>query len=54
VEAFTPPWLLDGTPRPVFVSCPSAITFTNTFTVTFSGSVDKVSLMCPQSNTHGE
>ena len=53
VEAFTPPWLLDGTPRPVIVSYPAEMTYGETYTVTFTGTVDKLSIMTPQSNTHG-
>jgi hypothetical protein len=54
VEAFTPPWLLDGTPRPVITNSPTGdIKFGALFTISFTGSVDKVSIMTPQSSTHG-
>lgn len=53
-EAFTPPWLLDGTPRPVIVSVPTDfIPYNTQFAVKFTGSVSKVSILTPGSTTHG-
>ena len=54
IEAFTPPWLLDGTPRPVVTAVPAnVIPYGSSFTITCSGNVDEVSLMTPGSSTHG-
>jgi hypothetical protein len=53
VEAFTPPWLLDGTIRPVINSVPNVINYGETFTVDVTGTYDKVSLMAPGASTHG-
>jgi len=54
VEAFTPPWLLNGTPRPVILSVPNGpIAYAATFEVTFTGTVTGVSIMTPNSGTHG-
>jgi galactose oxidase len=52
---FTPPWLLnlDQIPRPIIKSHPSStIKYGSTFTVTYSGSVTRVSIMTPGSATH--
>ena len=56
-EAFTPPWLqpaaLARTPRPVIMEVPTGrITFNGVFTVTYRGTVTRVSIMAPGSATH--
>ena len=54
VEAFTPPWLLNGTPRPTIKSVPSgSISYGSTFQVTFEGKVTGVSMITPGASTHG-
>eukprot|EP00602_Paraphysomonas_sp_CaronLab_P001575 CAMPEP_0185030626 /NCGR_PEP_ID=MMETSP1103-20130426/17602_1 /TAXON_ID=36769 /ORGANISM="Paraphysomonas bandaiensis, Strain Caron Lab Isolate" /LENGTH=964 /DNA_ID=CAMNT_0027565827 /DNA_START=408 /DNA_END=3302 /DNA_ORIENTATION=+ len=54
VEAFTPPWLLDGTERPEIQSVPTGvIAYGSVFTVEFTGPVTKVSILTPQASTHG-
>eukprot|EP01035_Chromulina_nebulosa_P058257 gene58257-79779_t len=54
VEAFTPPWLLDGTPRPVITSAPTNVIYYGTrFVVQFTGIVTGVSIMTPGSTSHG-
>ena len=54
-ERFTPPWLLDGSPRPVITASPeNTVAFNTEFTIEYTGPrVDKVTLMAPNSNTHG-
>jgi hypothetical protein len=55
-ERFTPPWLLDGSPRPIITSSPTGDVYLNTeFLIYYSGvaQVDKVTLMAPNANTHG-
>ena len=52
-EAFTPPWLLDGTPRPVITDAPAVINYNRYFKVTYQGQFTRISLMAPGSGTHG-
>jgi len=54
-ERFTPPWLLDGSPRPVITSSPEGTIYYGTdFSFSYSGAtVDRVTLMAPNSATHG-
>eukprot|EP00604_Paraphysomonas_vestita_P000208 CAMPEP_0174825344 /NCGR_PEP_ID=MMETSP1107-20130205/42670_1 /TAXON_ID=36770 /ORGANISM="Paraphysomonas vestita, Strain GFlagA" /LENGTH=372 /DNA_ID=CAMNT_0016056873 /DNA_START=2651 /DNA_END=3767 /DNA_ORIENTATION=+ len=52
-EAYTPPWLLDGSIRPVITSVPTGvIIYGSLFTITYTGPVDKVSILTPQAQTH--
>eukprot|EP01036_Dinobryon_divergens_P034856 gene34856-45107_t len=53
VEAFTPPWLLDGTPRPVITLAPTDVIYGTRFVVQFTGTVTGVSIMTPGSTSHG-
>lgn len=53
-ELFIPPWLLDGTPRPIIVSVPTGvIAFKSQFVITFTGTVTGVSFVTPGSGSHG-
>ncbi|EPZ32737.1 DUF1929-domain-containing protein [Rozella allomycis CSF55] len=53
VEAFTPPWLLNDIPRPEIKQAPTGlIAYGSTFTVTYSGTVSRVSIVTPGSSTH--
>jgi hypothetical protein len=55
VEIYTPPWLMkpNTNPRPVITSAPTEpIQYGSTFTVTYSGTVDRVSIMTPGATTH--
>jgi hypothetical protein len=54
VEAFTPPWLLQGTPRPVIKKVPvGVIPYGTDFFVEYTGSISRVSIISPTSTTHG-
>jgi hypothetical protein len=53
VEAFTPPWLLNGNERPEIISGPSKVKYGEVFKLKFRGSVGDVTLMTPGSATHG-
>ena len=54
VEAFTPPWLLNGSGRPVIQSAPTGtIRYGSKFQVRYSGKVTRASLVTPGANTHG-
>lgn len=56
VEAFTPPWLLDGSSRPVINRVPGkSIKYGSTFVVDYSSNVTitGASLVTPGSSTHG-
>jgi hypothetical protein len=53
-ELFTPPWLLDGTPRPVIEAAPEFVYYGLDFSITYSGApVTRVSVLAPGSTTHG-
>ena len=54
VEAFTLPWLLDGTPRPVITDIQSGIiAYNSVFSVSFTGKVTGVAIITPSASTHG-
>jgi hypothetical protein len=53
VETFTPPWFLNGTPRPVIVYCPDVANYNQQVTMTFQGNFNRISLMALGSGTHG-
>ena len=53
VETFTPPWLLDGSARPAISASPASVTYQATFTINYTGPFTRVSLMAPNSGSHG-
>ena len=53
-EALTPPWQLNGTPRPRISWAPEFIQYGATFKISFNGApVSRVSLLAPGSLSHG-
>ena len=54
VEAFTPPWLIDGKPRPVITYVPQGIiAYGSVFHIGYTGAATNISIMAPGASTHG-
>jgi hypothetical protein len=52
-EAFTPPWLLNGVPRPEIHSVQEILKYGQEFTVSYSGNVTNATILTPSGATHG-